>query len=1067
VSRCKTEGVTSGAALRQASVLFVDVVGSTAIGSVLDPEAIQDVIDPMLVEFTAIVTARRGRVLKYTGDGLLAAFGAAESQEDTAEQAVRSGIEMIEAMRRSDADERLLRVRVGIDSGEVLVGGGVEGDQSIRGSTVNMAARMEQHAPIDGLRISAATYRLVRGLFDVIEQPPIEVKGAAEPLLTYVVERARPRTFRVPTRGIAGVETPMVGRSEQLATVCDAYTTQLSDPTYRSIVVVGDAGVGKSRLLYEFEHWLAVQRTAPIVLRARAQPRTGIQPFGLLRDLLTERLAIADNDTADVARQRLVEFVVPLLVANGVSAEDAVADAHLLGHLIGFDWSSSPHVQGILGDARQIRFRAFAAISRLLRSSAVDAPVVLLMEDLHWADDGSLDLLETLGAELAGAAVLVVSTTRPELFERRPRHAPASGPDVRLELRALGDADTAALADALLGRLEVVPAELRELLVGRGDGNPYFMEELIRMLLDDGAIAVGADGRWHAVAERLRDARVPPTLAGVLQSRFDALAPVERAALQAASVIGAVSWDTAVEALVAGGTESLPGLVSRGFLVRRQVSSVASATEVEFRHHLMHRFVYDTLLKRERRELHTRAAAWYAPMGAERGPEHLALTGEHYERAGESAAAVDCYSRAAEEAADRGAHDSAVDFVGRALEMLDVSEHAARWRLLLVRERLLALGDDRPRHQLDLDALEVEAEALDDDAHRAMAAWRRSVALYEAGEHSVAEEVVQRALTLAGCSGDRRVEALALATLASTLRRLDRRDEAKSCVERGLEAARGLGDRKAELVLLQSMSAIMGEESRVVESERLARQGLELARDLGDRMGEASALNRIGGSRNWWADHHESRRLFAESIDVARRIGHVYGECIATLNLSGAQLLCGEAGQSLRTARASVDLAILAGTRDLEAAAYVQMGLSLAAVGRFEEAIEAHVRSCDLFVLNECPQYTLDPLSGIAAAYLSLGDLAAATTHVDEILRYLDEVGNLHGVDDPAAVLLRCYRVLDRGNDPRARDVLKMAHDWVIESAAELDDSAERERYFTAGPSQREILAAWTASRVP
>ena len=207
-----------GSTLRQVAVLFVDVVGSTAIGSSLDPEDIQGLIDPMLRRFTSIITERLGRVFKYTGDGLLAAFGADESEEDHPEQAVRAGLEIIDAMREAGIDvpdDRRLRVRVGHRHRPVLVGGGVEGGQTIRGATVNMAARMEQHAPVDGLRISAATYRLVRGRFDAVEQAPIVVKGVDGPQVTYLVERARPRSFRVMSRGVEGIDTPMVGRDRR------------------------------------------------------------------------------------------------------------------------------------------------------------------------------------------------------------------------------------------------------------------------------------------------------------------------------------------------------------------------------------------------------------------------------------------------------------------------------------------------------------------------------------------------------------------------------------------------------------------------------------------------------------------------------------------------------------------------------------------------------------------------------------------------------------------------------------------------------------------------------------
>ncbi len=253
--------------LKQVSVLFLDVVGSTTLAQHLDPEDIHAVMDGTLAACTTIVESHHGRVLQYAGDNLLAVFGADEAQEDDAERAVRTGLALLLEGRRQG--EAVLQrhghagfdVRVGIHTGAVLLGGGVDVGGSIRGITVNIAARMEQTAPAGALRISHATYAQVRGVFDVEPQAPIEVKGVDEPIATWLVLRAKPRAFRVVTRGIEGVATRMVGRDAELARLQQAFRrvgnrNEASDAERLTVVtVVAEAGVGKSRLLYEFQNW--------------------------------------------------------------------------------------------------------------------------------------------------------------------------------------------------------------------------------------------------------------------------------------------------------------------------------------------------------------------------------------------------------------------------------------------------------------------------------------------------------------------------------------------------------------------------------------------------------------------------------------------------------------------------------------------------------------------------------------------------------------------------------------------------------------------------------------------
>jgi class 3 adenylate cyclase len=549
--------------LRQVSILFLDVVGSTALAQHLDPEAISAVMDDALARGTAVVQAHAGKVLQYAGDNILAAFGADEAREDDAERAVRCGLALLDLGKQLGAEVQAAHghdgfdVRVGIHTGGVLLGGGVDADGSIRGIAVNIAARMEQTAPTGALRISHDAYAQVRGLFEVERQEALAVKGVDEPIQSYLVLRAKSRHFRLGNRGIEGVATRMIGRDAELETLQDAFRRLFVDRRLAAVSVVADAGIGKSRLLYEFAAWSDARPERFHLFRGHATPQTQGQPFGLLRDIVAWRLQIADDDSLEAARSKMEQGLVPLFLDDD-GPELAEGHAHLLGHLIGIEWRESRHVKDILDDPKQIRNRAFHAAAQLFRriGLADGSPVVLLLEDLHWADNESLDFLAYLAEIDRDLPLLMLACLRPTLLERRANWC-AERVHRRIDLQPLGKDMSRLLVSELLKKLPEVPVALRELVTGGAEGNPFYMEELVKMLIDQGAIETGEV--WKVNAERLLLTKVPTTLTGVLQARLDGLPAPERLTLQQASVIGPVFWDRALVALDTKASETLAG----------------------------------------------------------------------------------------------------------------------------------------------------------------------------------------------------------------------------------------------------------------------------------------------------------------------------------------------------------------------------------------------------------------------------------------------------------------------------------------------------------------------------
>ena len=606
--------------LKQVSVLFVDVVESTAMGQLLNPEEIHAVIDGALERFAAVVQSHYGRVLKYTGDGMLAVFGSELAREDDVEGAVCAGLGIIEEAQRQAPQVQQkhglpnFNVRAGVHTGTVLLGGGVDADGSIHGATVNIAARMEQSAPPGRLRISHDCYRHVHGLFDVVEQPSISVKGVEQPLRSYLVERVRPRPFRVATRGIEGVDSRMVGREAELAALRAALGTVVAARRAQAIIVVGDAGLGKSRLLAEFQQTLDLQSC--MLLLGRAHPRSTLEPFGLLRDMLARHLQIGESEPASEARRKLVDELAPLFVDEGE------APIHLLGHLIGYDFSTSAHLKDLLGNQEAFRQRAFEATAMCMRRLGQTRAVVLVLDDLHWADAGSLAFVRHLLRANQDTPLLSLMLTRQTLFDQLGDWHDTDLPHTRVDLRPLDKAHSRELADTLLQRIGEVPAALRALVISGAEGNPFYMEELVKMFIDDGVIRAEPGG-WQVLPDKLLGARVPSTLTGVLQARLDALASRERTALQQAAIVGHVFWDRALAAIDPAAIDALPALLRKQMIVRRDAPAVDNTHEYVFQHHLLHQVTYDSVLKEPKHAGHARAGAFWSRRAEVASPQEV------------------------------------------------------------------------------------------------------------------------------------------------------------------------------------------------------------------------------------------------------------------------------------------------------------------------------------------------------------------------------------------------------------------------------------------------------------
>ena len=617
------------------TILFADIVGSTNIVKHLDPEDAMEIMDGSLKRLAIPVEEHGGRVARFMGDGFMSIFGAPLAHENDPEMTVRAGLGILETAQELAIEMETqwgicdFQVRVGVNTGLVALGGMTEAEDTVMGSTVNLAKRVESAAPPGGLLISHNTYRHVRGVFTMRSQEPIEAKGFDEPVAVYLVLQANLRAFRVQTHGVEGVETRMVGRKVELLALQEAFRNAIEGEQTQVVTMVGEAGVGKSRLLYEFDIWIEHLPNKVRFFQGRGMQETQQLPYALLKDVFTFRFQIQEIDSASEVRKKLEGGFGEVL---GVDEEGQMR-AHIIAQLLGFDISESHYLKGILDDPQQLRDRALMCLGEYFQGISAQAPTVIFLEDIHWGDDSSLDMINHLARRIQEQQLLIVCVARHTLYERRPYWGEGLDYHTQLELRPLSKPKSHGLVKEILKKVDHVPKALQDLVVKGAEGNPFYIEELIKMLVEDDVILTGEEV-WHIQPERLAEIEVPDTLTGVLQARLEGLPPEERTTLQHASIVGNIFWDDTVEYISNQSTstdmqyvlrttdENLSSLRSRELIYHREESAFTDAAEYTFKHALLRDVTYESVLKRVRRVYHGLVAEWLIQQSEERAGEY-------------------------------------------------------------------------------------------------------------------------------------------------------------------------------------------------------------------------------------------------------------------------------------------------------------------------------------------------------------------------------------------------------------------------------------------------------------
>ncbi len=668
--------------------------------------------------------------------------------------------------------------------------------------------------------------------------------------------------------------------------------------------------------------------------------------------------------------------------------------------------------------------------------------------------------------------MLLLAFCRPALLERRGDWLGGSAPRHRIDLQALDRAASRELAGELLQKLPDVPAALRELLTGGAEGNPFYMEELVKMLIDQGAIDAGQAGPWRLHAERLLATRVPGTLTGVLQARLDGLPAPEKLALQEASVIGPVFWDQALLAVDGRAREILPALVRRELALPRadamQAMGGDDLREYAFRHQILHQVTYDTVLKRSKRDWHGRVAAWLARLSGLRARDFLGATAEHYERAGDVANAAEFHARAAEHAGERFGHDAVLSHVAKALALLgppgdDAAQAPLRWRLLTAREKTLDLQARRDEQAADIEAMSRLADRQDDDRQRAYASWRRSGRAMRMADWAGCETAARSATALAEQASEPglRLHSLRLLALARAFQ--DDVEAGKALARQGLADARERGLRTNEAYLLNALAVMASLQADVMATLELSRENLLIYSEMGDRRNEAVALANLGAAWLNLGQGARAQQYLDQALPLLRANGDRLVEGTTLSLLSELALWQNDAARALALARSALEIATSAQARDREVEALLRRGDAEAALGQFEQAEPTYRRALALAVEIDSPWLQAAHAS-MARVALARGDNAAALQAIAPLMAEQHRHAAAPDATSPRAVELVCYQVLSRAGAAEQRAAqawLSSARQALQSHAATIPDAELREAYLHGIPTHREILQAW------
>ena len=860
------------------TILFCDLKGSTALGERLDSESLREILGRYFDAMKAIIEGHGGTVEKFIGDAVMAVFGLPRLHEDDALRACRAAWDMQRALERLNEElmsrwGATLANRIGVNTGEVVADDASTGQRLVTGDPVNVAARLEQAAGEMQTLIGQPTYELVRDAVEVQAVEPLTLKGKSQPVPAYQLNAVRGEI------GVARrLDRPMVGREAELALVRSAFERSVAMRSCEVVTVLGEAGLGKTRLV---EAFISGTDGALTVLRGHCLSYGDGITFWPLREVVRQAATITETDSPADAIAKLRALLGP----DSADVVDRLAVA-----------------MGLQAGVFPIQETYWAA-TKFAEHVARDHPLVMVFDDIHWAETTMLELIAHV-AGVAKAPVVVLNTARPDLFDEHPRWLQGKPNATSIFLTPLSDEDGARIVENILGPIGL-PAITQQKIAKAAEGNPLFVEQIVSSFIDDGFLRVDPTGGW-TVQGAVADAEVPPTIAALLSARVDKLPPEEKAVLETGSVAGAVFQRRAVEELAPPTIRERAPVSIESLNAKQLLHLVESAfpgdSAYRFHHALLRDAAYQRLLKRARADLHERFGNWLEQVAGPRMLEFEEIVGYHLEQSyrfmgelgpidqkavavgirasarlaasgrraiarGDIPAAANLIERAMSvlPSDDRGRIELAVDLGETLREKGDFSRAADVLRTaidgatalgdvplltaltlveLLVRKSTEPMGWEEKALAQTRQAIDVFAKAED---HASSArAWRLlgnihgGVGRFEAGRESV-----ERAIAEARSAGDRRQETRSLPVLGLCL--LYGPEPAERAIARCEDLLAGAhGDQRSEAMLMNALAQLYAMRADFERARLLYRRGRAALEDLGAKV-QATAVSIYSG----------------------------------------------------------------------------------------------------------------------------------------------------------------------------------------------------------------------------
>ena len=952
------------------TVVFCDLVGFTSRAESLDPEDVEAFLRPYHERVRAELERHGGTVEKFIGDAVMALFGAPTAHEDDPERATRAALAI-----RDFALEEGLELRVGITTGEALISLDARpdaGEGMASGDVVNTAARLQSAAPVNGVIVDETTYRATRSAIDYGNAAAVEAKGKAEPVPVWTAGAARAR-FGVDVAHDARSE--LIGRDRELGVIRDAFERARHERTPQLLTLVGVPGIGKSRLVYELFTQVIVPDPDLITWR---QGRCLAYGDGItlwaLGEIVKAQAGVLEQDTPEEIAAKVSRMVEDTLAGTG---DEARVETHLLA-LVGLAGEAQ-----LGGDRRN---EAFAAWRRFLEGLAEQRPLVLVVEDIHWADESLLDFVDELVDWVTDVPLLVVATARPELLERRPGWGGGKLNATTLALSPLSDDQTAELLGKLLGS-PVLDAGAQQTLLERAGGNPLYAEQFVELYVEQGST---------------QELALPETLQGIIAARLDGLPESEKGLLQDAAVVGKVFWASAIGQDPDAATASLHSLERKGFVRRQRRSSLEGESEFAFAHALVRDVSYGQIPRADRALRHRAVAEWIETLG--RPEDHAEMLAYHWRSALELVRASGSDDDGLAEktrVALRDAGDRAYALNSFKAAAANYDDALELWPddpdrpdvLFRLARALYEANDDRREQSLETarDALLELGErdrAAELEALLALVSWSR-------GQGELTSDRVARAEELAGTSVS--ASAARVLTVSARTREIagEHRD-GRRLGEAALAMAESLGlDELAAhaLTTIGMAKQGMGDRTGVADIERALDLALEIETPLATGVAANLAIQFM-----FDGNIQRGAELWAESLRLAERFGDEASRVFLSASVLWLAYAEGRWDQALEGADAFITKCETGSPHTSEWLARITRGCIREARGDAAGALADHLRGVEVAREIQNPVYLAETLANCAATLAGQGDRDRALVMLHEVVGLTREHGMCSGL---------------------------------------------------------------------